>query len=119
MAVFRCGRFPRGEIPIRTARGLVVFTDGQAVVDDPEQAQALREQPAAFEITEDVEEAGAAVHGTASPTPAPEQAAGQPAKSAPKAVWVAWAAAHGMDRETATDLTKAELFELADRLEEE
>lgn len=53
MSVFRCGRFPDGEVPIRTAAGLVVFHDGQAVVDDPELAQALREVPPSFEITED------------------------------------------------------------------
>lgn len=67
MAVFRCKRFPVGEAPIRTRVGLVVFTDGRAEVTDPEVAAALREVPAAFEITEDV--AGAGGHGAAPARP--------------------------------------------------
>ena len=68
MAVFRCKRFPNGEVPIRTRVGLVVFTDGRAEVTDPEQAQALREVPAAFGITEEGV-AGAGDHGGAPPRP--------------------------------------------------
>ncbi|MBF8193279.1 hypothetical protein ITP53_47955, partial [Nonomuraea sp. K274] len=67
MAKFQCGRFPHGNVPIRTTHGLVVFVDGQAVVDDPEQAAALRQVPAVFEITEDV--AGGGNHGPAPATP--------------------------------------------------
>ncbi|MEV4837783.1 hypothetical protein AB0K05_24895 [Nonomuraea sp. NPDC049486] len=72
MPVFRCGRFPDGEVPIRTRLGLVTFKDGRAEVEDPEQAQALREQPPSFEITEDV--AGAGNHGPAPTTPSPKPA---------------------------------------------
>lgn len=64
MAVFRCRRFPNGEAPIRTRAGLVLFVDGQATVDDPEQAQALREVPDVFGITEE-DVAGAGGHGAA------------------------------------------------------
>lgn len=53
MAVFRCERFPEGEVPVRTAAGLVWFTDGRADVTDPEVAAALREVPEEFGITED------------------------------------------------------------------
>lgn len=56
MTVFRCARFPDGEAPIRTTAGLVHFKDGSATVDDPELAQALREVPAVFEITEEAAE---------------------------------------------------------------
>lgn len=116
MAVFRCGRFPHGEVPIRTARGLVVFTDGQAVVDDPELASALREQPASFEIKQVIDVAGGGNHGPATPTPDPT---GRPSKAAPKADWVAWAVGHGMDADQADDLTKAQLIELGSQLAEE
>lgn len=74
MTVFHCRRFPDGEVPIRTRLGLVVFTDGRAEVEDPEQAQALREVPDVFGITEE-DVAGAGNHGPApaasSPKPKP------------------------------------------------
>ncbi|MCC5580589.1 hypothetical protein IMZ11_33725 [Microtetraspora sp. AC03309] len=53
MSVFRCERFPTGDVPIRTAAGIVWFRDGLAVVDDPEMAAALPDLPAVFGITED------------------------------------------------------------------
>lgn len=43
----------------------------------------------------------------------------RPAQSAVKAVWVEWAVAGGMDQGQAEDLTKDQLIELADQLEEE
>jgi hypothetical protein len=42
------------------------------------------------------------------PTPPTEQ----PAKTAPKAAWVGWAAAQGADPEEAEGMTKADLIEL-------
>ncbi|TYB50241.1 hypothetical protein FXF51_56795 [Nonomuraea sp. PA05] len=112
MAVFHCGRFPHGNVPIRTTAGMVVFVDGQAAVDDPEQAQALREVPPVFEITEDVEAGGD--HG-----PAPSTPGRRPAQSASKVDWAAWAVRHGMSAEQADDLTKAQLIALADELDKE
>lgn len=50
---FTCSRFPDGEVPIRTAKGVVMFRDGAAEVDDPELAQALLEVPAVFGIGSD------------------------------------------------------------------
>ncbi|MGA5764482.1 hypothetical protein [Nonomuraea bangladeshensis] len=115
MPAFRCGRFPDGEVPINTSRGLVVFVDGRAVVDDPEQAQALREVPPVFEITEDV--VGGGNHGPAPDRPA--ETGRRPAQSAPKAAWAEWAVSHGMDPDQAGDLTKAQLIALADDLDKE
>lgn len=53
MSVFRCGRFPSGTAYVRTAAGIVEFTDGKAYVDDPAVAEALREVPGSFRITEE------------------------------------------------------------------
>lgn len=65
MAVFHCGRFPHGEVPIRTRLGLVVFTDGQAVVEDLEQIKALHEVPASFQIKQVIDVGGGGNHGPA------------------------------------------------------
>lgn len=62
---FTCSRFPDGEVPIRTAKGVVVFTDGAADVDDPELAQALLEVPASFGIGSDKPAARKAAKKTA------------------------------------------------------
>ncbi|MFD0885298.1 hypothetical protein ACFQ08_12150 [Streptosporangium algeriense] len=97
MAVFRCGKFPHGDIPIHTTAGIVEFRGGRAVVDDPELIKALREVPDVFGITEEGR---------------PEPPVGRPAQSAPKAAWVEWAVGRGMDREQAEDLTKTELIAL-------
>ncbi|MFF4412123.1 hypothetical protein ACFYY8_06290 [Streptosporangium sp. NPDC001559] len=102
MAVFRCGRFPEGDVPIHTTKGLVEFRGGRAVVDDPEVAAALREVPDVFGITEEGRR---------------EPPAGRPAQSAPKAAWVGWAVGHGMDRSIADGLTKTELIGLADQID--
>lgn len=53
MATFRCGRFPKGRVRIRTSVRLVDFHDGVATVDDEKVAAALREVPEVFQITED------------------------------------------------------------------
>jgi hypothetical protein len=50
MATFRCEKFPEGKI--RTSAGIVPFSGGLAVVDDPEVAQALREVPEVFGVAE-------------------------------------------------------------------
>lgn len=47
---FTCSRFPDGEVPIRTAKGVVMFHDGAADVDDPDLAEALMEVPEVFGI---------------------------------------------------------------------
>lgn len=61
MASFRCDRHPEGHI--RTAAGIVHFRAGKAQVDDPGLADALRQVPAVFGVTED----GAAVADSAAP----------------------------------------------------
>ncbi|MGW4469672.1 hypothetical protein ACWENQ_08365 [Nonomuraea sp. NPDC004354] len=66
---------------------------------------------------EDVE--GAETRGSVPSAPPEPVESGRPPQSAPKAAWVEWAAAHGMDREQADDLTKAQLIELADQLDKE
>jgi hypothetical protein len=54
-AVFRCKRFPRGVVPIRTSSGTVIdFVDGVAEVDDEQLAQELRDLPATFRVVEDL-----------------------------------------------------------------
>lgn len=58
---------------------------------------------------------GAETRGPAPTTPE----AKQPPQSANKDAWVDWAASHGMDRDAAEDLTKAQLIELADQLAKE
>lgn len=50
MTTFRCEKFPEGRI--RTTAGIVPFSGGLAVVDDPEVAQALRAVPEVFGVTE-------------------------------------------------------------------
>ncbi|MBG0830519.1 hypothetical protein HS041_22415 [Planomonospora sp. ID67723] len=92
-------------MPIRTTAGLILFRDGRAVVESPELAQALREVPAVFGITEE----GA---GSEARSPAPPR----PAKSAPVKAWEDWAVSRGMDRGQAEDATKAQLIALADDL---
>lgn len=105
MGVFRCERFPTGEVPIRTSAGIVWFRDGQAVVDDPDTAAALREVPPVFGIV-DAEQPKEPT-GPETPTPlAPER----PPHSAIKQEWVDYAAALGADRDQAEALTKAELI---------
>ncbi|NJP27102.1 hypothetical protein FLW53_23455 [Microbispora sp. SCL1-1] len=115
MSLFRCGRFPSGEWPIRTSAGIVWFRDGQAEVDaDSGLAAALREVPAVFGIIED----GVTEPPTEPPTePSTETPTGtpevpeRPAQSAVKAAWVDYAVACGADPGEAEALTKPELIE--------
>ncbi|MFD1940538.1 hypothetical protein ACFSKW_54695 [Nonomuraea mangrovi] len=83
--------------------------------DEEQRLDQLAADPASgWRRIEDVE--GAVGHGAAPSTPT---AGGRPRKNASEAVWRDWAVSHGMDREQADDLTKAQLIELADQLEEE
>jgi hypothetical protein len=97
MTTFRCARFPDGEVPIRTAAGLVVFIDGQAEVDGLALADALRDLPSCFEIFEETPEDWR-----------PLQV--RPGRAAPKAAWVAWAVHNGMAEADAEGLTVKQLI---------
>jgi hypothetical protein len=108
VAVFHCHRFPHGEIPIRTRLGLVIFTDGQAEVSDPELAAALREVPASFEIKQVID-----LYQEDARAPAITP---RPAQSAKKQVWVDWVVAEGADQEAAERLSKDQLIELANNM---
>jgi len=94
---FRCDRFPEGEVPIRTAAGLVVFHDGRADVVDEDLAQALREVPAVFQISE---EGG---------SPAEPK---RPANNASTEKWAEYARALGATEEDIEGLSRADLIEL-------
>ncbi|MEU4234179.1 hypothetical protein AB0F17_58735 [Nonomuraea sp. NPDC026600] len=61
---------------------------------------------------------GSGNHGPGPTTPE-QDGAKQPPQSANKDAWVDWAVSHGMDRDAAEDLTKAQLIELADQLAKE
>ncbi|MFE3449630.1 hypothetical protein ACFXJ8_11910 [Nonomuraea sp. NPDC059194] len=124
MVAARCERFPEGEAFIRTTAGIVLFVDGVAEVESPELVEALREVPDEFGISvEKPSEPPPPPPPAPAPEPEPEVVDGvpveRPAQSASKAAWIEWAASHGMDRDQADDLTKAELIELADQLAKE
>jgi hypothetical protein len=115
MPAFTSGRYP--QLQVNTVHGTVRFVDGRAEATE-EQAEVLRGMGADYQLAEENVE-GAETRGSApSAPPAPVDPA-RPPQSAPKADWVEWAASHGMDRDQAEDLTKAELIELADQLTEE
>lgn len=107
MGRFHCGRFPHGEVPIRTREGLVVFHGGQADVDDDALAAALRDVDPVFAITEEPSQ---------TPPPAPPGDGGPgegeaPSPDAVKADWIAWAVRQGAGEAEAKKLTKSQLVE--------
>ncbi len=93
----------------------VNFTNGQAVIDDEDQAAALRYDIAEGapdadpdRVTELEAEVAALKAELEELRPAGD---GLPAKSAAKPVWVAYAVEHGMTQADAEALTKDQLIE--------
>ncbi|MGH3933645.1 MAG: hypothetical protein ACRDS1_01450 [Pseudonocardiaceae bacterium] len=66
MATFRCERFPQGHI--NTTEGIVHFRNGVADVEDEALAEALRDAPEVFGVTEDAPPPRRPAKGAGGPT---------------------------------------------------